>query len=135
MSERELNKKQRDFCAEYVACGNYTQAYKAAYKVKSDAVAAVKGSNLVRNGKVAKLIAELSASMDNEKVMNAQKKREKLAEMINDPDVSNTDKLRAIDIDNKMEGLYIQKTQLSGSVDTGDIIIEFSNEVDDGDKV
>ena len=121
MSERALNKKQRDFCAEFVACGNYTQAYKAAYKVKSDAVAAVKGSNLVKNGKVAQLIAELSAKMDSKKIMNAQKKREKLAEMISNPNVSDADKLKAIDIDNKMEGLYITKNQVSGA-DGGPIV-------------
>lgn len=126
MSERGLSKKQIDFCNKFIACGNATKAYKAVYKVKSDGTAAVKGSNLVRKGKVAKLIAELNEEVKNKNVMTAQKKREKLAEMVNDPNVSNADKLKAIDIDNKMEGMYINKTQLSGE-DGGPVRFTWEN--------
>ena len=58
-----------------------------------------------------------------------------LTKIVKDDDSSRQDKIKAIDTMNKMDGVYVQKTQLSGSVDTGDIIIEFSNEVDDGDKI
>lgn len=55
----ELAEKQKVFADEYLIDLNATRAYKVAYpRVKKDEVAAVNGSKLLRNTKVAAYIAE-----------------------------------------------------------------------------
>jgi phage terminase small subunit len=57
-----LSKKQELFCKEYLADLNATQAYKrAGYSARSDNIAAVEASKLLRNPKVEARIKELMA--------------------------------------------------------------------------
>jgi phage terminase small subunit len=70
---------------------------------------------LLRNVEVQERIAELRSKMEDEKIMDAAERRKILTEIARDVESSAQDKIRAIDTANKMDGLYIQKTQLSGA--------------------
>ena len=111
-----LQRLQENFCVEFVRCGNATQAYKnAGYKVRSDKVAGVAAARLLGNVRVQKRIEELRLELDSHKIMDAVERRELLTQFARDEETGKTDRLRAVDLLNKMDGVYINKTQVSGA--------------------
>ena len=111
----DMQRLQENFCVEFVRCGNATQAYKnAGYKAKSDNIAAAAAARLLKNVKVQNRIAELRREMDSRKIMDAAERRELLTQFARDEEAGKTDRLRAMDLLNKMDGIYINKTQVSG---------------------
>ncbi len=111
-----MRQLMENFCLEIVQSGNGTEAYKkAGYKVKSDNAAAVGAAKLLRKAKVQKRIAELRSEMDSHKIMDAAERRELLTQFARDGETAKTDRLRAMDLLNKMDGVYINKTQVSGA--------------------
>ena len=75
-------------------------------------------SRLMANSKVVARLSELRDKLANEKIMSAQKRMEWLTELIKNDDASNMDKLRALDILNKMDGEYVQKIQAEVQTET-----------------
>ena len=111
-----MQRLQENFCVEFVRCGNATEAYKnAGYKVRSDNTAAVCAAKLLRNAKVQSRIAELREELDSHKIMDAAERRELLTQFARDEDTAKPDRLKAMDLLNKMDGVYINKTQVSGA--------------------
>ena len=111
-----MRQLMENFCLEIVQSGNGTEAYKkAGYKVKSDNAAAVGAAKLLRKAKVQKRIAELRREMDSNKIMDAAERRELLTQFARDEETAKPDRLKAMDLLNKMDGVYINKTQVSGS--------------------
>lgn len=75
-----LSKKQEFFCKEYLVDLNATQAYKrAGYSVKSDNIAAVEASKLLRNPKVEDRIKELMEKRSQRTEVTADKVMAELA--------------------------------------------------------
>ena len=111
-----MQQLMENFCLEIVQSGNGTEAYKkAGYKVKSDNAAAVGAAKLLRKAKVQQRIAELRSEMDSRKIMDAVERRELLTQFARDEETAKTDRLKAMDLLNKMDGVYINKTQVSGA--------------------
>ena len=111
-----MRQLMENFCLEIVQSGNGTEAYKkAGYKVKSDNAAAVGAAKLLRKAKVQKRIAELRSEMDSHKIMDAVERRELLTQFARDEETGKADRLKAMDLLNKMDGVYINKTQVSGT--------------------
>ena len=111
-----MRQLMENFCLEIVQSGNGTEAYKkAGYKVKSDNAAAVGAAKLLRKAKVQKRIAELRREMDSHKIMDAVERRELLTQFARDEETAKPDRLKAMDLLNKMDGVYINKTQVSGT--------------------
>ena len=111
-----MRQLMENFCLEIVQSGNGTEAYKkAGYKVKSDNAAAVGAAKLLRKAKVQKRIAELRSEMDSHKIMDAAERRELLTQFARDEETGKADRLKAMDLLNKMDGVYINKTQVSGT--------------------
>ena len=111
-----MQQLQENFCVEFVRCGNATEAYKnAGYKVRSDKVAGVCAAKLLRNAKVQSRIAELREELDSHKIMDAAARRELLTQFARDEETAKPDRLKAMDLLNKMDGVYINKTQVSGA--------------------
>ena len=111
-----MQRLQENFCVEFVRCGNATEAYKnAGYNARSDKVAAVCAAKLLRNTKVQSRIAELRREMDSHKIMDAAERRELLTQFARDEETGKADRLKAMDLLNKMDGVYINKTQVSGA--------------------
>lgn len=111
-----MERKQAKFCLEFLRTGNATEAYKAAgYTPRSDAIAAVCASQLLRKPNVQKHLDELRKEMDVEIIADAFERRVKLTAILRDKENSVSDITKAIDILNKMDGLYIQKNELRGA--------------------
>ena len=110
-----MQRLQEKFCIEFVRCGNATEAYKrAGYKARSDKVAGTAAARLLGNVGIQQRIVELRREMDSHKIMDAAERRELLTRFARDEDTGKTDRLRAMDLLNKMDGVYINKTQISG---------------------
>ena len=110
-----MQRLQEKFCIEFVRCGNATEAYKrAGYKARSDKVAGTAAARLLGNVGIQQRIVELQSEMDSHKIMDAAERRELLTRFARDEDTGKTDRLRAMDLLNKMDGVYINKTQISG---------------------
>ena len=92
---------------------NYSAAYRSAYNTKgmTDKTINEKASLLASNDKVRARIEELRESLITPKIMSAQKRLEWLTDAIDNTEVAINDKLKAIDIMNKMQGEYVQKVQ------------------------
>lgn len=112
----KLNARQKAFCEYYVASGNATEAaIKAGYKEK---YAGVNADKLLKNTNIQKYMKELQEKTRVSRIMTAIERREFLTSMIKDGTVKDTDKLRAVDILNKMDGEYTQKVEVNGNINS-----------------
>ncbi len=111
-----MQRLQEKFCIEFVRCGNATEAYKrAGYKARSDKVAGTAAARLLGNVGIQQRIVELQSEMDSHKIMDAAERRELLTQFARDEETAKPDRLKAMDLLNKMDGVYINKTQVSGA--------------------
>lgn len=113
-SVKELNIRQKSFCEFYVASGNATEAaIKAGYSEKTARSIAQRMLTFVD---INKYIENLRAKAKSKRIMNAIERRKWLTNVLNDNEVKMNDKLKALDILNKMDGEYTEKIQLSGEI-------------------
>ena len=114
----KLNARQKSFCEYYVASGNATEAaIKARYKEK---YAGVNADKLLKNTNIQKYIEELQEKAKGNRIMTAIERREFLTSMIKNGAVKDTDRLKAVDILNKMDGEYTQKLEVKGELKSED---------------
>lgn len=108
-----LTAKQEEFAKNIVKGMNQADAYRSAYPNQrmSDKTLWVKASELANNDKVVVRIKELRDKAATPAIMSAQERLEWLTEAITSEEVSVGDKLRAVDIMNKMQGEYVQKVE------------------------
>lgn len=103
-----LTEKQKAFCREYVRNnGNGTQAYLIAYNGNSERAASIESSKLLRRDDITEYITALNKPMENRIQNEREKKRSILWDFINDTNKSDTDRLKAMDLLNKMDSEYI----------------------------
>ena len=125
-----LTPKQEQFAQAIALEGmNKSDAYRSAYDTSrmTDKTVNEKASLLASNDKVRARIKELGEQAISPKIISAQKRKEWLTEVINNPEVDINARLRASDQLNKMEGEYVQKveTELKNAVS---IHIELSDD-------
>lgn len=108
-----LTANQEEFAKNIVKGMNLADAYRSAYPNQrmSDRTLWVKASELGNNGKVMVRIKELRDKAATPAIMSAQRRLEWLTETVTSEEVSVGDKLKAIDIMNKMQGEYVQKVE------------------------
>ncbi len=112
----KLNARQKAFCEFYVAMGNATEAaIKAGYKEKN---ARFIGSENLTKANIKEYIEELQEKAKGNRIMTAIERREFLTLMIKDGAVKDTDRLKALDILNKMDGEYTQKVEVNGNINS-----------------
>jgi phage terminase small subunit len=106
-----LTAKQEAFCQNIIQGMSQADAYRSAYpnQKMSDKTIHEKASLLASNDKVVARVKELRDKLANEKIMTAQERMEWLTRLVMSAEASNTDKLKALDILNKMDGEYVQK--------------------------
>lgn len=124
-----LTPKQEEFAKRIAEGMNYSEAYRSAYDTRrmSDKTVNEKASLLKDEDKIRTRIKELRDMMAKPTIITAQKRKEWLTEVINDPNVDINAKLKASDQLNRMEGEYIQKveTEIKNAVN---ISIELSDD-------
>lgn len=108
-----LTPKQELFAQKIAEGMSQADAYRSAYSCKnmSDNAIYREASLLVENPKVAQRLREIRDINARPSIMTAQKRKEWLTEVINDPDIDINARLKASDQLNKMEGEYIQKVE------------------------
>lgn len=112
----KLNARQKAFCEYYVACGNATEAaMKAGY---SETYSKTRTNVLLQNVEICRYINELQEKAKSSRIMTAIERREFLTSMIKDRAVKDTDRLKAVDILNKMDGEYTQKVEVNGNINS-----------------
>ena len=112
----KLNARQKAFCEYYVACGNATEAaIKAGY---SETYSKTRTNVLLQNVEICRYINELQEKTKTSRIMTAIERREFLTSMIKDGAVKDTDRLKALDILNKMDGEYTQKVEVNGNINS-----------------
>lgn len=123
-----LTPKQELFAQKIAEGMSQADAYRSAYSCKnmSDNAIYREASLLVENPKVAQRLKEIRDINAGPSIMTAQKRKEWLTEVINDPDIDINARLKASDQLNRMEGEYIQKveTEIKNAVN---ISIELSD--------
>ncbi len=106
----KLTDKQENFAIAYVSNGgNATQAYKECYDVGSTATNNsiwVAAHKVLHNDKVSIRIDELRKQRFSKKILSIEERKIILSELGIEGDKN------AIDLLNKMEGIYIEKKQL-----------------------
>lgn len=98
------------------------QAYRAAFprsKRWKDETVDTHASRLRnQNGKVVARYNELTEKAADDSVITSIERKQTLTKFIKDKDLSPNDKMKAIDLLNKMDGTYVNNVQLSGSINT-----------------
>lgn len=80
----------------------------------------VKGAQLVKVKKIAEIIKRRMAQEEEEAGLTRERKRELLRKIAEDPvEKRRWAVLKAIDIDNKMAGLYIQRHEIQAQLQAG----------------
>lgn len=121
-----ITEKMKAFCREYVVNGgNGTQAYLTAYNSNSESAASIESSKLLRRDDITQYIAYLNKPIENRIQNEREKKRQWLWDMINNPNTADSDKLRAMDILNKVDAEYlninVNRTESTVDLNTIDI--------------
>lgn len=116
----ELANARYEKFAQGIACGlsqrkAYIEAFPNAAKWK-DTTVDPKASNLANDSKVSARIAELQREASSAAIMTAVQRKEWLSQIIQSATEETRDKLRAVDILNKMDGEYIDKVQMQAEV-------------------
>lgn len=145
-----LTPKKKKFAAEFVKCGNQSEAYRRAYDCKNMKPETITeaASKLMRDYDVTTRIAELQKQMDKKAILTAQQLQEELTKYILDEkeeecivvetnsDKSSTakrmtkkvqpkDKLKAIELLCKLAGYNLEKGEI-----TAPVTINFSRNYD-----
>ena len=113
-----LTYKQEEFAKKIVEGMNQADAYRSTYNAKkmSDNAVYREASLFVAHPKIAQRINELREELSKATIMTAQKRLEWLTGVIQSKDESTGDKLKAVDIMNKMQGEYVTKVEGNLSV-------------------
>ena len=108
-----LTAKQEKFVQNLINGMNQADAYRNAYSCNnmSDSTIWSNASRLAADSKVSARLSELRDRLAKPSIMTAQKRLEWLTEIINSEKENTGDKLRAIDLMNKMQGEYVQKIE------------------------
>lgn len=106
-----LTAKQEQFVKGIIDGMSQADAYRSAYDTSrmADKTVHEKASRLMSDGKVRARVQELRGQMMTPSIMSAQDRLEWLTELIQSDEEGTGDKLKAIDLMNKMTGEYVQR--------------------------
>jgi phage terminase small subunit len=123
-----LTPKQERFIQNIVSGMSQRQAYKEAYNAENmkDEVIDKEACLLFNNPKISERYRELIDKLEEETLMTAREKRRMLKEMALDTSNSVTDRIKAIDTDNKMTGEYV--TKIEGDIGITSIRVDIDEE-------
>ena len=123
-----LTAKQEKFIQNIVKGMTQREAYKDAYNAENMKPGTIdtEACLLFNDPKIANRYQELIKELEKAAVMTALEKRLLLKEMVFDKKNSMSDRLKALDIDNKMSGEYIDNLKIE-SDNTLDVTVTVVN--------
>ena len=106
-----LTPKQEKFVQGIIEGKSQADAYRSAYNTKNmtDKTIREEASRLMSDPNVSTTVKELRNQVKASTIMSAQERMEWLTDLIKNTEEGTTDRLRAIDIINKMTGEYVTK--------------------------
>lgn len=111
-AKNQLKEKYRKFCLSYRANG--CNATAAAIAVGfSEKTASQAGSRLLKNVKVQQYLKELANDANRKQIITIDKRQEILSEVALNEKADTNARIRAIDVLNKMDGVYIAKVEVN----------------------
>ena len=124
-----LTAKQEAFVQNIIQGMNQADAYRSAYpnNKMTDKTIWESASKLMSNPKVTARLTELRNELARPGIKTAQERLEWLSQLIDNPDEGTSEKLKAVDLMNKMQGEYVQKVDASIS-NAVNICIELSDD-------
>jgi phage terminase small subunit len=114
-----LTPKQEKFAQGIIEGMSQADAYRSAYSCArmSDKTIWENASRLMADTKVKARVQELRDRIATDSIMSAQERLEWLSRLIENEDEYTSDKLKAIDLMNKMTGEYVQKIEADVATD------------------
>lgn len=112
-----MNARQKKFAEFYAASGN--AAWSAVQAGYSEKFVNTNASKLLQNTTISEYIRELTEKAQDERIMTAKERQAMLSDIARGT-AATQDRLRAVDILNKMTGEYVTKIEGSISADVND---------------
>ena len=108
-----LTAKQEQFVQNIIEGMSQADAYRSAYSTKnmSDNAIYREASVLMTHPNISQRLQELRDQMMKPSIMSAQERMEWLTNLVKSDEEGTNEKLKAIDIMNKMQGEYVQKVE------------------------
>jgi phage terminase small subunit len=124
-----LTAKQERFCQAIIEGMTQADAYRTAYNASkmADKTIHERASVLMADNKIKARVAELRERVVSAKIMSAKERLEWLTGIIGNEKEKTDNRLKAVDLMNKMQGEYVQKIDASVNADVN-INIELSDE-------
>lgn len=116
----ELKNTRHEKFAQCLAKGmsqrkSYRAAFPSAEEWKDETVDS-KASVLAKNGKVLERLEELAKESSSKAVMSVTERKEWLSEIIRNEYEKTTDRIKAVDTLNRMDGAYVENVKIEGQV-------------------
>lgn len=112
-----VNARQKKFAEFYAASGN--AAWSAVQAGYSEKFVNTNASKLLQNTTISEYIRELTEKAQDERIMTAKERQAMLSDIARGT-AATQDRLRAVDILNKMTGEYVTKIEGSISAEVND---------------
>jgi len=108
--------KQEKFCIEYIKSGNATEAYKKAFNAENMKPTTInkKAYELLKKPEIKEFIEKTREQTIEESIIDIKQRKAYLSKLITDSKADISEKLKAIDLLNKMDGVYTQKMEHKG---------------------
>ena len=138
----KLNPKQEQFCFEFAKSGNAGGSYQKIYGTTNSATAATNANRLLKNADIQSRLKEIQDEIASEKIMNAREIQERLTaigrgEVDEEIITANgerirkqaaiRDKLKAIELLCRIQGLFINRSEVDLKTATPPIVIAGGN--------
>ena len=112
----KLTERQKKFAEHYAQCGNITEsAIKSGY---SKTYAETRAFKLLENIEICRYIQELTEKSKNARILTAMQRQEILSAIARNEENFPNDRIKSIDVLNKMTGEYLQKVEVTSNEDT-----------------
>lgn len=127
----KLQNARHEKFAQGIASGlSQRKAYRAAFpnSVKwKDTTVDNRASELAKTSEVLGRLEELAQKASNDAIMDAAERKEWLTKVIKSGMEETKDKLKAIDLLNRMDGTYVTKVEVDANVNVTDKVKEVEN--------
>lgn len=116
----KITQKQDNFCLEYIKTGNASEAYRVAYDTKpttKDETIWNSAYKLLSDPNVSARVKELKDKAEAKAIMTLEQRKELLSRFAWEEESDKA--MKAMDLLNKIDGVYIQKNQTEHSGSLG----------------
>lgn len=125
MKPRRLTEKQKLFVDEYIKTGNAVKSYKASYSPKDHVNAKSGASQLLNNPNIQRALDRRNKEVEEylelrtgNNVATLAEVKSYWTELLRDREAKHTDRLKASEYLARTNGAFLDKVELSGSVQT-----------------